>query len=151
MKNRAAVTWACKGQDKIALSSGDAELRALSECMREAIWIRKLQRAFNDDPTVRSRHAPVRPIPIWEDNRSTIKWVENPCAHSKVKHIDIPLKAIRNAATTDNEISIKWVDTASQLADLFTKSLSPKIHTRLIVRLLNCADFSQQNAFSPAV
>jgi hypothetical protein len=142
IKNGAAVTWGCKGQDKIALSSGDAELRALSECMREGIWIRKLIRTFSDDPTVRNRHAPIPPLRIWEDNRSTIKWVENPCAHSKVKHIDIPLKAIRNAATIDNEFSIKWVDTHNQLADCFTKSLSPKIHARLVMRLLNCADFS---------
>ena len=146
VKNDAAVTWACKGQDKVALSSGDAELRALSECMREAIWVRKLIRAFSDDPTVRNRQAPVPPVNIWEDNKSTLKWVENPCAHSKVKHIDIPLKAIRNAATLDNEVKLKWVDTHSQLADCFTKSLSPKVHIRLVMRLLNCADFSSAAA-----
>ena len=136
------VTWGCKGQDKIALSSGDAELRALSECMREAIWLRKLTRAFHDDPTVRNRQMPIPPTRIWEDNKSTIKWIENPCAHSKVKHIDIPLKALRNAATVDNELSVRWVDTANQLADLQTKSTAPKVHGRLTSRILNCADFS---------
>ena len=36
VKNKAVITYGVKGQTKVALSSGDAELRALSECKREA-------------------------------------------------------------------------------------------------------------------
>ena len=41
VKNKAVITYGVKGQTKVALSSGDAELRALSECKREADWLHK--------------------------------------------------------------------------------------------------------------
>ena len=40
-KNKGAITWGAKGQGKVALSSSDAELRALAECMCECNWLRK--------------------------------------------------------------------------------------------------------------
>ena len=33
-KNKGAIRWGAKGQGKVALSSSDAELRTLAECMR---------------------------------------------------------------------------------------------------------------------
>ena len=48
----AAITWGSRGQGKVAHSTSDSELRALSECAREVLWIRKLETAFSD-PTER--------------------------------------------------------------------------------------------------
>ena len=52
VQNKAVITFGVKGQTKVALSSGDAKLRALSECKREADWLHKLRREANDDRTV---------------------------------------------------------------------------------------------------
>ena len=43
---------------------------------------RKLMRETHNDPTVRSSEHALPPSKVFEDNRSVIKWVENPCTHS---------------------------------------------------------------------
>jgi len=37
-----AVSWNCKRQPTIALSTTEAEYMATSQCTKEAIWLRKL-------------------------------------------------------------------------------------------------------------
>jgi hypothetical protein len=142
LKNKAAISWACKGQGKVALSSGDAELRALSECMREAQWLRKLIAAFNPNRT----DSPTNRMHVWEDNKSTIKWIENPCAHQKVKHIDVPLKALRHAVTVAKDFFLKYISTDRQIADMLTKALSPKKHWKLTGPLMNAMHSAQARA-----
>ena len=78
-----------------------------------------------------------RPITMYEDNRPCIKWVENPCAHSKVKHIDVPLKFIRDDIMVDKTIDLQYINTQAQLADQFTKQLSPKVHWHLLENITN--------------
>ena len=68
------------------------------------------------------------PITLYEDNRPCIKWIENPCQHSKVKHIDVPLKFIRDDVTVDKTLKLIYINTKHQLADLFTKQLNPNLH-----------------------
>ena len=142
VKNKAVITYGVKGQTKVALSSGDAELRALSECKREADWLHKLRREANDDRTVRSNLTKLPAMTIWEDNKSTITWVSNPCQHNKVKHIDVPLKNIRNAFGKLGELDIEYIGTTAQLADCLTKALAPTTHWKLIQLLMNipCSD-----------
>ena len=79
---------------------------------------------------------------IWEDNRSTISWVSNPCQHNKVKHIDVPLKNLRNAFGKLGELDIEYIETSAQLADCLTKALAPTTHWKLIQLLMNipCSD-----------
>ena len=81
---------------------------------------------------------------IWEDNRSTILWVSNPCQHNKVdvKHIDVPLKNLRNAFGKLGELDIEYIDTSAQLADCLTKALALTTHWKLIQLLMNilCSD-----------
>ena len=74
---------------------------------------------------------------IWEDNKSTITWVSNPCQHNKVKHIDVPLKNIRNAFGKLRELDIEYIGTTAQLADCLTKALAPTTHWKLIQLLMN--------------
>ena len=136
-KNKGAITWGAKGQGKVALSSSDAELRALAECMRECNWLRKLMRETHDDPAVRSSERALPASKVFEDNRSVIKWVENPCAHSRVKHIDVPLKALRQSWTEDQEIDIIFIETHKQLGDALTKTLTPTKHWGLFKSLMN--------------
>ena len=110
--------WRCS-QGKVAHSSSDSELRALAEAAREALWLRKLEYAFSDPTERLSDHADgsarwqrtTQPATkTWEDNRCTIKWVLNPCAHSKVKHIDVPLKALREDVTEFGNLDIEYID-----------------------------------------
>ena len=141
VKNRAVITWGSKSQSKVALSTGDAELRALCRAYAEVRWLRKLQFLFSDH-TVRSKHLEeneeaLPPTTIWEDNKSTISWVKNPVAHDKLKHIDVPLKALREAQTEHYSVNIKFIPTHQQLADGMTKALTPALHYKVMAPLLN--------------
>ena len=42
MKSRAAVTYGVEVQSKVTQLSSDAELRALSEAVRESNWLQKI-------------------------------------------------------------------------------------------------------------
>ena len=44
----------------------------------------------------------------FKDNQCTIKWVLNPCAYSKVKHIDVPLKALCEDVTEFENLDIEY-------------------------------------------
>ena len=146
MRCGAAVSWGARSQGKVAHSSSDSELRALAEAAREALWLHKLEYAFSDpterlsdhaDGSARWQHMTQLATKTWEDNRCTIKWVLNPCAHSKVRHIDVPLKALREDVTEFENLDIKYIDTTRQMADVMTKNLSPKVHWRLVAPMLN--------------
>ena len=142
VKNKAVIIYGVKGQTKVALSSGDAELRDLSECKREADWLHELKREANDDRTVRSNFTKLLAMTIWEDSRSTIPWVSNLCQHNKAKHVNVPLKNLRNAFGKLGELDIEYIDTLAQLADCLTKALAPTTHWKLIQLLMNipCSD-----------
>ena len=136
MKNNGAISWAARSQSKVAHSSADSELRALDECIREARWLQRLDTEFYPArATGRPDHK--QPITVYEDNRLCIKWIENPCQHSKVKHIDVPLKFIRDDVTVDKTLDLVYINTKAQCADLFTKQLSPKVHWTLAKNIMN--------------
>ena len=136
MKNNGAISWAARSQPKVAHSSADSELRALDECVRETRWLQRLDAEFYPARNT-GRPGNRKPITLYEDNRPCIKWIENPCAHSKVKHIDVPLNFIRDDVTVGKTIDLQYINTKAQLADLFTKQLSPKVHWNLLVNIMN--------------
>ena len=76
-----AVSWNCKKQPTIALSTTEAEYMAASHCTKEAIWIRKLMA----DVGLHQGRA----MTIMCDNQGCIGLAKNPTHHSRTKHIDV--------------------------------------------------------------
>ena len=62
-------------------------------------------------------------IPIKCDNTSAINLSKNPIQHSRTKHIDIRHHFLRDYIQ-NGDISLEFVDTNNQLADIFTKPLN---------------------------
>ena len=62
-------------------------------------------------------------IPIKCDNTSAINISKNPIQHSRTKHIDIRHHFLRDHVQI-GDISLEFVDTNNQLADIFTKPLN---------------------------
>ena len=62
-------------------------------------------------------------IPIICDNTSIINLSKNLIQHSRTKHIDIRHHFLRDHVKNGN-ISLQFIDTNNQLADIFTKPLN---------------------------
>ena len=56
----------------------------------------------------------------FKDNHCMIKWVLNLCTHPKVKHIDVPLKALCKDVTEFKNLNIEYIDMMHQMADVMT-------------------------------
>ena len=61
-------------------------------------------------------------IPIKCDNTSAISIAKNPVQHSRTKHIDVRHHFIRDHVEK-GDVSISFISTELQLADIFTKPL----------------------------
>ena len=82
-----AVARCSKRQGCTADSTTQAEFVAMSESVKEAIWLRRLIQSL-DFPS----HAPT---PIFSDNQGAIQLVKNPKYHKHTKHIETKYYLIR--------------------------------------------------------
>jgi hypothetical protein len=81
------VTWACKKQQAIALSSVEAEYRAVVNASQEALWLRQILSEFG----FQQHHL----TNLWCDNQSAIKLAKDPVQHQCSKHIELHMHFIR--------------------------------------------------------
>lgn len=109
------VSWSSKAQPTVALSSTEAEYMALTASTCEGIWLKSL---LIEIGAIDSKTQ----ITIFEDNQSAIRVAKNPELHKRLKHVDIKYHFIREKVESD-EIEIKYLDTYSQIGDIFTKPL----------------------------
>ena len=108
------ISWRAKKQSVVALSTAEAEYIALSTATREAIAIRSLlAELFGDSDT---------PIPMHVDNQSAISMAKTDRFHDRTKHIALPYHHVRSTVSS-NTIALFWIDTHSNIADIFTKAL----------------------------
>ena len=81
----AVVSWTCKKQTGVSLSTMEAEFIAASQAGRELLGLKEL---FSElDMKV------VEPMPMWMDNQAAIKQVDSEKSTSSAKHVDIRLNS----------------------------------------------------------
>lgn len=112
--NGGVISWSCRKQHTVSLSSTEAELVAVCEATKEAIWTQNL---LND--IERSQNS----ITINEDNQSCMKLIENDKISNRSKHIDVKYHFIKDIIK-QNKIKLKYCCTNEILADILTKPLS---------------------------
>ena len=66
-----------------------------------------------------------RPLVIKEDSKSCISFSKDPGSHKRTKHIDYRHFFVRDQVN-DGEITLDYVESEFQLADLFTKAFDTK-------------------------
>lgn len=119
------ISWGSKKQRCVALSSTEAEYIGISECTREAMYLRNLQREVTEDTYC---------VVIFNDNQSAQKLLTNPVFHNRSKHVDIRYHYCREIAA-EGLVETKYIPTADMPADLLTKSLGSVKHYRFIDKL----------------
>lgn len=112
--NNNLISWNTKKQQTVALSSAEAELMAIVEVTKEVKWMQ----ALLTEMKVRVK----KPIIINTDNQSAMKIAQHDIEHDRTKHIDIKHYFIRDEIDK-REVSVQWVRTEQQVADIFTKPL----------------------------
>ena len=111
----ALISWSCRKQTCVTLSSTEAEFIALAEASKEALWLKELLADFQEQIS--------EPIVINEDNQSCIKIVEGFKINNRMKHIDIKFHFVKDYVTK-NVIKCQYCPTADMQANLLTKPLS---------------------------
>ena len=121
-----AISWSSKKQQVIALSTVEAEYIAQAHAAKEALWLRSFISEI--------RNESARAITINSDNQGAIALSKDNKFHSRTKHIDVRYHFIREAVE-DGKVSVVYIPTDDNPADIFTKPLA-KTKFRRFVELL---------------
>lgn len=116
------ISWGSKKQKNVTLSSTEAEYVGISECCKEAIYLRNLQSEII---------GLMQCIVIFNDNQSAHKLLYNPVFHNRTKHIDIRFHFGRECIK-NNVIKIEYLQTDLMPADILTKSLNSVKHYKFL-------------------
>lgn len=109
------ISWCCRKQSCVSLSSTEAEFIALAEACQEAVLLQQL---------LTDLHEPVqRPILINEDNQSCLKMLISVKFSNRSKHIDTKYHFIKDYVEKD-VVYCKYCPTEDMVEDLLTKALS---------------------------
>lgn len=112
--NGGAISWRCKKQPVVALSSTEAEYKGFLDAGQEGLWIRRLMKTFGFENLISTT--------LFGDNQGSISLSRNPVFHARTKHIEIHFHWIREKLQ-DKSLDIKYCPTEHMVADVLTKSL----------------------------
>ena len=116
-------------QKSTALSTAEAEYVGLTYAITYAVWIMQ----FLDEID----YPYEKPVVIYADNQAAIAIASNASSnHRYTKHIDIKYKYCKEIVRK-GEISVIYLSTDENLADIFTKALAKKKFVRFRDELLN--------------
>ncbi len=121
------IDFNSKLQVSVTLSSCEAELVALVDTAKRLRCIRQILRALS----IPINHA----TPLYCDNAAAIKVSTATGTTKRLRHVDIRHFAIQEW-TRSHELTVLKVHTSQNPADLCTKALDRKLHTRHMLRLM---------------
>jgi Reverse transcriptase (RNA-dependent DNA polymerase)/gag-polypeptide of LTR copia-type len=112
---RNLISWSSKKQPTVSRSSTEAEYRCLAVTAAELMWITSLLNELN------------YPIPqsptLWCDNLGATFLASNPVFHARTKHIELDYHFVREKVV-NSQLNVRFICSADQIGDLFTKGLS---------------------------
>ena len=102
-----AISWKAHLQPTVALSTTEAEYMAVSEVVKEAVWLKgnlKVEEVFCD-------------------NQGAVLFSKDRMFHDRTKHIDIRHHYIREVVAK-SDLKVVKISTNDNAADMLTKPLS---------------------------
>ena len=121
------VVWYSKRQSTTALSTTEAEYMSISSALQEVLWMKQIiLEMLNLSTTV--------PL-LLSDNTSAINIAKSDGEHQRTKHIDVRHHFIKDCLKKQ-DVSLVYVPTALQDADILTKRMNNKLFNELLHRLM---------------
>lgn len=120
------LTWKSMLQLTVALSSAEAEYRAITEAGQELVCLRNMMARFgmqDQNPTVLS-----------SDNMGVIHLTSKFIFHGRTKHVKIQHHSIQEIVN-QGTLALKHCPTIDMVADLLTKPLEKSQFQRLRLKL----------------
>ena len=106
------IFWFSRRQSCVDLSNTERELILAAESAKQAIWLNRILVELG---------IPELPVPLRCDNQGAIA-LYDPVFHQKTKHIDVRFFFPKDAQA-EKKIDVSYIETKSQLADIFTQVL----------------------------
>lgn len=113
------LAWTSKRQGCVAMSTCHTEYMALGTAAREAVWLRNL---------VGDVIGAMGPVSFFCNNQLAIHVLKNNSSNKRTRHTDRECYYV-NEQLFKGVVTLHWVDTRSQKADIFTKALGPQSFT----------------------
>ena len=118
-----AISWSSKKQPIIALSTTEAEYISQTHAAKEAIWLQTFVSEINGGT--------IQTLTVMGDNQGAIALAKDNKFHSRTKHIDLRYHFVREAVE-QGKISMKYLPSSDNVADVFTKPLAKQQFQRLV-------------------
>lgn len=112
--NGGTISWTCRKQTCVSLSTAEAEFVALSEASQEALWLKRLLTDLGEN---------LPNVTMNEDNQSCLKMLDSEKFSNRTKHIATRFHFAKDLKQT-GAIKYNYCPTELMLADLLTKPLS---------------------------
>ena len=109
------ISWRSKAQRSVTLSSSEAEWVALSEAVKEIMFVVQLLESMKIKVKL--------PVTVRVDNVGAIFMSKNISTSSRTKHVDIRTKYV-NEYVEDGIIKIIFVQSSDNDSDIMTKNVS---------------------------
>ena len=125
--NDVPVLWCSRAMRSVTLSSTEAEYVAMSEVVKDIIFMRNILNSIGEDVEY--------PIIVEVDNTGAIYLGLNRSTGQRTKHIDIRYHYVREYIE-DGVIKVVFVSTKQNDADMFTKNVTGDIYERTSTKLI---------------
>ncbi|GKV08223.1 hypothetical protein SLEP1_g19888 [Rubroshorea leprosula] len=109
-----AISWKATLQSTIALSTTKAEYMAITEAIKEALWLKGL---------VSDLGVEQNEMMVFCDNQSAIHLTKNTMYHERTKHIQVRYHFVREVIS-NGDVLVEKISTDENPADMMTKPVS---------------------------
>ena len=133
------ITWCSKKQGLTTLSATEAEYIAMSMAIRELMWVRRLVSDVAKGFGIEYNHTTIIKSTVFEDNEGAIAVAKRPDMTPQTRHLHMKYHHFKENIGVDkagNGITIEWISTVNQIADIFTEGVGPQLFVPLRDKLM---------------